>query len=118
MLVLYKSDIIIISLNVTCYGHDIANKLFIWHSTTITHSLIFNSSIELMIDNNQKFNFRKMCSVERQILVPTLVHQNELKKIDNSQLFKTEFNEKFIARSYLYCGKISTTESSDMIRVN
>jgi hypothetical protein len=34
-----KGEIIIISLNVTCSRHDIAEKVLIWHSTTIAHSL-------------------------------------------------------------------------------
>ena len=40
MLVYYKADsIIIISLNVTCSRHDIAEQVLIWSKTTMTHPL-------------------------------------------------------------------------------
>jgi hypothetical protein len=36
----YKADIIILSLNVTCFRHDVAEHLLIWREATIAHSLI------------------------------------------------------------------------------
>jgi hypothetical protein len=39
---LVKVDIIIISLNVTCSCHDIAEKFLIWHLMTITYSKAVN----------------------------------------------------------------------------
>ena len=39
MLILYKVNIIIISSNVTCSRHDLAENLLTWCYTTITHSL-------------------------------------------------------------------------------